>query len=573
MRKLSTLIALFFAAMLAVAGFSVPARAAEIPNPAEDTVAVTVIQTTDVHARIFPWDYLADKPDNVGLAKVATYVRHARTENPNVLLIDNGDTIQGTPLGYYFAVLDPKEPHPMITAMNAMGYDAMTVGNHEYNYGLTVLERCRKEARFPMLSANTYRIGEATPFFKPYIIKDISGIRIAVLGLTTPAIPGWELPDNYKGLEFRDTVAEARKWIAVLRDQEKVDAVIVDIHEGFEADLDTGRPNDSAFENHAWALLQEVPGIDVLLTGHAHQNIPPRPITVGEGNTRRTVLVAQGHRWGAHITRVDLVFHREDGHWKLTAKSGLNPAMDASVPPDPEIERLGQPCQDKVLAWLHQEIGTAGSDFTTRTIYTEDNALMDLVHTAVLRYTGAQMSLLSYLPGRYITLTKGPLTVRDIYSFYFYENTAVKLAIKGKDLLAALEHAADFYDAEGWNAEAGAFRLAPGPEFRLYNFSTLAGASYAVDPTRPKGHRITHFLYQGRPIEPETEYTLAVSNYQAAGGGAYDMLRNGRWLPLEAQDIRSLVIRYIQEQKTVDPVCDYNWYLAFPCRLDLPNRR
>ncbi len=559
---------------LLLLAFAVPisaGTAARAPK-AGDTLSVALVQTTDVHARILPWDYLGNAPANVGLAKVATYVRGVRAGNPNVILIDNGDTLQGTPLGYYFALEKTDVVHPMIAVMNAMGYDSMTVGNHEYNFGLGVLERCERDARFPFLSANTYRTGQAEPRFKPYIIKEFMGARIGILGLTTPAIPGWELPENYAGLEFRSTVEEAKKWVRILREQEHVDAVVVSTHEGYEADLDTGKINDSAFENQAYKMLQEVDGIDVLLTGHAHRHVEPRRVRAADGSLR-PALTAQGFRWAEYATRIDLEFRREKKGWKLVRTDGRSVAMDDSVPPDPGIVALAQPAHDEVIRWLDSRIGEAGGDFTTDTIYVEDNPLLDLVHAAVREATGAQMSLLSYLPGRYIELPRGPLTIRDIYKFYFYENTAVKLVVKGRDIQAALEHAAAFYDPPRWDEAAQHFVLAPTPNFRLYNFSTLSGANYAIDPSRPPGQRITHLTVEGRPIDPDTEYTLAVSNYTAAGGGGYGMLKQCPWEPIPARDIRALVIDYVRKRGTVYPACDYNWYLAVPCRLELPNRR
>jgi 2',3'-cyclic-nucleotide 2'-phosphodiesterase/3'-nucleotidase len=187
--------------------------------------------------------------------------------------------------------------------------------------------------------------------------------------------------------------------------------------------------------------------------------------------------------------------------------------------------------------------------------------------------TGAQLSLLSYLPGRYITLSKGPLIIRDVYKFYFYENTAMKLVVKGRDIRAALEHAAKFWDAPKWDAEAGRFNLAPTPEFRLYNYSTLSGANYAVDLSKPPGQRIMHLTIEGRPVVPDADYTLAVSNYTAAGGGGYRMLKDKPTEPIPIRDIRALVVDYVRKRGTVYPACDYNWYLALPCRLELPSRR
>src|SRR2546422_2269788 len=186
---------------------------------------ITILSTTDMHGRIFPIDYYTNKYDNVGIAKVATLVKQARQDDPDLLLLDSGDTIQGTPLEYYHNKRHNEPPDPMMLAMNALHYDSMAVGNHEYNFGLKVLEKARSEAHFPWLSANTYDTATHQTHYKPYIVKEVNGVRIGVLGLTTPGIPNWENAPNYAGLEFHETVSEAKKWVPILREKERVDLV------------------------------------------------------------------------------------------------------------------------------------------------------------------------------------------------------------------------------------------------------------------------------------------------------------------------------------------------------------
>src|SRR6266550_7241119 len=195
-------------------------------------VQIVILGTTDQHGNVFPIDYYTDKRDNRGLAKLATLIKRVRKESPNVVLIDSGDTIQGTPLEYYHNKKNNQPPDPMMLGMNALHYDAMAVGNHEYNFGLQVLEKARREAQFPWLSANTYDKGTAKTHYPPYIVKEISGVRIGVLGLTTPGIPNWDNAQNYEGLEFREPVSEAKKWVPLLRQKEKVDVVVIAMHMG-----------------------------------------------------------------------------------------------------------------------------------------------------------------------------------------------------------------------------------------------------------------------------------------------------------------------------------------------------
>src|SRR5207248_7430767 len=226
--------------------------AGQQPNPAR--AHVVILSTTDMHGRIFPIDYYTNKYDNVGIAKVATLVKEARKRDADLMLVDSGDTIQGTPLEYFHNKRNNTPPDPMMLAMNALHYDSMTVGNHEYNFGWQVLDKARGEAQFPWLSANTYDLETKKPHYQPYIIKEVQGVRIGILGLTTPGIPNWENRSNYKGVEFHETVGEARKWVTVVRDKEKVDVVVIAMHMGIEEDLRTGSPNPSQVPNENAAI-------------------------------------------------------------------------------------------------------------------------------------------------------------------------------------------------------------------------------------------------------------------------------------------------------------------------------
>ncbi|HJS23295.1 MAG TPA: metallophosphoesterase, partial [Pyrinomonadaceae bacterium] len=207
---------------------------------APDRVQITILGTTDLHGNINPIDYYTNKPDNRGIAKIATLIKRIRKEHPNVLLVDSGDTIQGSPLESFHGRKNNQPPDPMMLIMSSLNYDAMAVGNHEYNFGLKVLEKARNEANFPWLSANTYDKSTRKPHYKPYIVKEVAGVKIGILGLTTPGVPNWDNPPNYAGLEFHEPVVEARKWVPILRDQEKVDVVVIAMHMGLEEDLRTG---------------------------------------------------------------------------------------------------------------------------------------------------------------------------------------------------------------------------------------------------------------------------------------------------------------------------------------------
>src|SRR4026207_1016262 len=223
---------------------------------APERVQITILGTTDLHGNINPIDYYTNKPDNRGIAKVATLIKRIRKEQPNVLLIDSGDTIQGTPLESFHNKKNNQPPDPMMLTMSALNYDAMAVGNHEYNFGLKVLEKARSEANFPRLSANTDKKGTADTYYKPYLIKEVAGVRVGILGLTTPGIPAWENVPNYSGLEFHEPVAEAKKRGAPPHNKEHVDLVVVAMHMGLEEDLRSGEinPGQVPNENRAVAI-------------------------------------------------------------------------------------------------------------------------------------------------------------------------------------------------------------------------------------------------------------------------------------------------------------------------------
>ena len=241
---------------------------------AADRVTITVLETSDLHANLLPWNYARGAEGDWGLARVATRVREIRAKAPNVLLLDGGDTIQGAPIAWLEARRPSGGPHPVAAAMNALSYDAMTVGNHEFNFGLEVLRRAQKDSAFPWLSANTRNAADGGAAFPEFLVKMLGGVRVGVLGLTTPNIPGWEPVANRPGLSWEDPVETAKRLVPVLRGREKCDVVVVLIHSGLEVDPSTGKADGTEYENHVVRVAKDVPGIDLLLTGHSHRKLP-----------------------------------------------------------------------------------------------------------------------------------------------------------------------------------------------------------------------------------------------------------------------------------------------------------
>src|SRR6188474_3079460 len=382
---------------------------------------LTILSTTDLHGNILPIDYYTGQPDARGLAKIASLVRQIRKENPSgTLLLNSGDTIQGAPLAYVHNTRNNTPPDPMMLTMSAIGVDAMAVGNHEYNFGLTVLEKARKEAAFPWLSANTYDVGTGRPHYKPYIVKEVAGVKIGVLGLTTPGVPNWDNPPNYAGLEFHEPVAEARKWVSILRDQEKADVVVIAMHMGLGEDLRTGEmsPGQVPHENEAIAIAKEVPGVDVIFMGHTHRDVPSVYIN--------GVLLTQANHWGRHLARADLYLQREGVGWRMYAKSARTIPSDDRVEPDPDVVKIAEPYDRETQAWLSREIGESSEELTAREARFRDTAILDLIQKVQLDAGKADVSMVaSFNPAARIA--KGPVSVRDIAGLYVYENTLVVL--------------------------------------------------------------------------------------------------------------------------------------------------
>ena len=440
----------------------------------------------------------------------------------------------------------------MMLVMNSLSYVCMTLGNHEYNFGLGVLEKARHEAAFPWLSANTYRAGTDEPAYTPYLVKEVAGVRVGILGLTTPAIPHWENPENYTGLEFRPLVSEAKKWVSILRGREHVDAVVVAVHCGVEENLATGRmaPGDFAGENAALALAHEVPGLDVLFLGHTHRDIPALVVN--------GVLLAQAGRWGNCFARADLTFIRAaGGAWTLAAKAACTVPVRTDTPADPAVLALAEPYQRETQAWLTRTIGTSARPIESAHGQLEDSALLDLIQRVQLDAGAAEVSLAANFNPR-ARIPAGPITVREIAGLYPYENTLYVIEVTGAQLKAALEHSARYFlpYAEGKSPADLIDPAIPG-----YNFDVAEGVTYAIDLRRPYGDRIRELSFHGTPLAPDRTLRLAVNNYRYNGGGGYTMFKDAKVLSRPSDEIRDLVIAWVERHGEIPTEPTGNWRL------------
>ncbi|MCA1566705.1 MAG: 5'-nucleotidase C-terminal domain-containing protein [Acidobacteria bacterium] len=514
---------------------------------------ITILSTTDLHGNILPVDYYTNKPDARGLAKVATLIRQARRENPaGTLLFDSGDTIQGTPLEYFHNKKNNAPPDPMMLAMNALRFDALAVGNHEYNFGLGVLEKARREASFPWLSANTYRVGTNDTYYQPYVVKELNGVRVGLVGLTTPGVPFWENRENFAGLEFREPVAEARKWVGVLREKERVDLVVVAMHMGLEEDLRTGEasPGQVTNENVAARLAREVPGVDLILMGHTHREVPSLSIN--------GVLLTQANFWGRQLARADVYLERgEGGRWRVAAKSARTVAVGEATETDAEIARLVEPYDRETQGWLARVIGESAAELTAADARFRDTAILDLIQRVQLDAGRADVSLVaSFNPQA--RLPRGAVTVRDIAGLYIYENTLVVLEVTGRQLKDALEHSAKYFRAY----EAGRTPAELVDEkIPAYNFDIAEGVTYDLDLTKPHGARVQNLRFRGQPLDPARKLKLATNNYRVNGGGGYTMFKGAPEVYRSSTEIRELIIDWVERNRRVPAEPTNNWRL------------
>lgn len=514
--------------------------------PAE-TVRIQVLATTDVHANLLPWDYFTGRPAARGLAPLATLIREQRQKNPNTLLLDNGDTIQGTPVGslHQAAVREGRavRPDAMMAAMNALGYDAMAVGNHEFNFGLDVLHRARREAKFPWLSGNTVASGNAEPF-QPYIVKTVSGVRVGVFGITTPNIPNWEQPENYKGYTFQDGAEASRDIVRKLR-AEKADLIIGLVHAGL------GPKESRSAENMADRIARDVPGIDAIVFGHTHNEVADLRIN--------GVLMTQPGRWGERLSVLDFELEKEGAPWRVTQKSARLVKVTRETSSDAEIARIAEPYHRDTEKWLETAVATAPATLEARLGRIQDTAIVDAIHAVQLHYAEAQVSFTSLFNPQ-LRIAAGPVTVRQIAALYLYDNELFAVEGTGRTIKSALENsAAYYYRCPDAACSTGPLtnRSRPG-----YNFDIAQGVEYEVDLSRRVGDRIRNLTYRGRPVEPDQKFRIAVNNYRAAGSNGYTMFKTTPIVWKSNRPIRDLVVEFYADRKSLPTSPDNNWRIV-----------
>jgi 2',3'-cyclic-nucleotide 2'-phosphodiesterase/3'-nucleotidase len=504
---------------------------------------ITLLATTDLHGNLYPYDYYTAQPAARGLAKIATLIEAARAENPNNLLIDCGDVIQGTPLEAVYQEHvqkgdAPLEHDPMMLAMNAIGYDAMVVGNHEFNFGLKNLAKARSEARFPWISSNILAAGDVQPF-APYLLKTIAGVKIAVVGVTTPLIPDWEAEEHYHGYRFESGVEAVRRAVAEVREREHPDIVIVAAHAGLDGD---------SRENMVRQIATEVPGIDAIVFGHTHQQLASLQI----GN----VLLMQPKNWGMSLGRMDFVLQSgESGKWKIAFKSSRLIPVTRDTVADPKILEIARPYHQLAESYLNTPVAEAPVALDSRLARVEDSALIDAIQQVQLYYSKADVSFASSFNAR-VSIPKGPVTIRQIAALYIYENQLYVIEGNGQMVRDALENSARYYNTCAGDCSRGPL-INPG--VIGYNYDMAHGVDYEIDLTEAPGHRIRNLRWHGNPLDGKQPLRIALNNYRAGGSAGYSMFRGAKIVWRSPDEIRDLMIQYYSEHKTLPAQPDNNW--------------
>jgi 2',3'-cyclic-nucleotide 2'-phosphodiesterase/3'-nucleotidase len=530
------------------------------------TVRITLLATTDLHGNLHPYDYYTAKPAARGLAKEATLIRQVRAENPNTVLIDLGDTIQGAPLESVYQhyvrygklplglpLTAPLQGDPMMRAMNMLGYDAMVVGNHEFNFGLKNLNNARDTANFPWLSANTRLTpGSRSRPFQPYIIKKLAGVKVAVIGVTTPRVPMWEEPAHYEGYRFISPRQAVEQAVRDLKAREHPDIVVVAAHAGLGRNLKTGsvERGEAAGENSMYEIAENVAGIDALVFGHTHQQLP--------GARIGDVLVMQPKNWGISLGRMDFKLDDSTRKWRIVEKKSRLIPVTASTPVDESLTRMAQPYFDAAERYLSSPVARSAEALTSKRCRVEDTALVDAIQQVQRTYAKADVSFAACFNTN-VRVPKGPVTVREIAALYLYDNTLFAIQGNGKMVREALENAARYYRPCSGECANGPLinRNIPG-----FNYDIADGVEYEIDISKPVGHRIRNLRYKGRPLRDDTPLRIAVNNYRAGGSGGYEMFRAAPVLWQSHEEIRDLIVEYYTMRGRLPSRPDYNWTIA-----------
>lgn len=542
------------------------------PSVSAEEVTFKLLETTDVHGNFFPYNFITMSPSDGSLARVSTRVKELRDSlgKENVILFDNGDILQGQPTAYYYNFLKTDVTHPVARMLNFMDYDVQTIGNHDVETGHAVYDRYRKDlGGIPFLGANVIDKATGKPYLQPYAIVNRKGVKIAVLGLLTPAIPAW-LPENlWTGLDFEDMMYSAKKWVDYINENEKPDVLVGLFHSGYDATRTTGGWR----ENASKLVAEEIPGFDVVFMGHDHTLYN----SIVKNRANSDVLLMNPANSANNLAEVELKITLDE-KGKVTDKKVVGQLTSLKkVEPDPEFLAVFDGEYHEIIDFVSRKIGTSTGDFSIRDAYFGPSSFMQLLHELQLAISGADVSLAAPLSFDAV-IKKGDLHMSDMFTLYKYENMLYTIAMTGRELKDYLEMSYAIWTNQMSSEDdslllfSGVRNAAKGDYAKLqnptYNFDSAAGIIYTVDVTKPHGEKITIIsMADGSPFELEKTYKVAVNSYRGNGGG--ELLTKGAGIPqdqLQARiisstdkDLRYYLIKELEKRGKISPKVDPNW--------------
>ena len=538
----------------------------------QQLVELKIVETSDVHGSFYPYDFINRRDVKGSLARVHTYVEGLRKQyGDNLLLFDNGDILQGQPSAYYYNYIDTKSRHIAAEMLSFMGYDAGNMGNHDVEVSRPVFDRWAADCDFPILGANIIETATGQPHFKPYIIIERGSIRIAVLGMITPGIPAWLSENLWEGLRFDDMEETARKYMPILKEQEKADVVIGLFHTGKDAEWLSGLYREHATKE----VAERVPGFDVILFGHDHSRASETVTNVrGE-----EVLIVNPANAAHMVADVSIRCVVEHGVVKSKSVSGGLVSVD-NLPVSEAFMQHFSKQYDDVTNFISKKIGHFSSTITTRPAYFGPSAFIDLIHSLQLALTGADISFAAPLSYN-AEIKEGDVYVSDMFNLYKYENMLYTMDLTGREILGALEYSYGLWinemkskddhvllmNVDQENAGDG-FNKFLNP---MFNFDSAAGIIYTVDATKPIGQKVKiQSMADGKPFELDKHYKVAINSYRGNGGGEH--LTKGAGIPHDDlikrvivstdKDLRYYLMEYIEQHPDVNPKPLNQWKLV-----------
>jgi 2',3'-cyclic-nucleotide 2'-phosphodiesterase/3'-nucleotidase/5'-nucleotidase len=523
--------------MILISALTVAAMALQTEQlpAAQDSAHIVLVATTDLHGHATDWDYARDQPFPGGLSRVATIVDSLKALYPGgVVVLDAGDLLQGDAFATYFARIRPRDPHPLIEAMNLTGYDVATPGNHEFDGGLDSMRQAIRGASFPYVSGNIYTLRGDTLLYPAYVVLRRQGIRIGVTGFTTPGAMVWDR-EQLKGKVRIDRIpAAAARVLAAMRRESDVAVALV--HSGMEGPSSydsTGVGGEHAAATLAALLVRP----DVVVVGHSHREM--RDSVIGG------VHFVQPRPFGASVSVTHLDLVKQADRWRLLrVRAELVSAARAS--PSYRVAQRLRPAHAAVLSWIQTPLGRALGPMGSLAARAEPTPILNFINAVQRARTGADLSAASAF-ALDAGFERGLITMGQVVALYPFDNTLRAVRITGEQLKAYLEHSARFFKADAVG------RISLNDSVPGYNFDVVAGARYDIDLRRPVGDRIQNLSVRGRPVRAEDSFTLALNSYRQTGGGGYSMLRNAPVVYDKDENIRDLLVEELRRLGEIDP--------------------